>query len=142
MSESIVIREESVSEELSSPPVELPARVNRRWSKNLTRRSTRKRPGSHQDHSSRFRVLSFNVLAQYLCLEGSYPRQDKRWLDPALRFPSLREEISRYSADIIALQEVDEPDWILPYISHPLNPKVQYESKYLRRTGRPFRRLT
>lgn len=55
----------------------------------------------------RFRVETFNVLAQYLCKGDFFPYSTKaarRWKN---RFPRIQHTMRQLAADVICMQEVD-----------------------------------
>jgi protein angel len=54
-----------------------------------------------------FSVASYNVLATAYIQRAQYPRTPALVLDPTWRIPALVQQISRFGADIICLQEVE-----------------------------------
>lgn len=70
------------------------------------------------DSSHRFRILSWNMLAQTLVRRKLFPGSDcLKWKD---RQEGLAAELKAYPADIICLQEVDRMDVILPQLEPSL----------------------
>jgi endonuclease/exonuclease/phosphatase family metal-dependent hydrolase len=53
--------------------------------------------------------VSYNVLADSYIRPDRYPYTPAKWLTPGLRHPALIEEIALMDADIVALQEVEQP---------------------------------
>ncbi len=63
-------------------------------------------PGPSGESSRTFRVLSFNVLAQSLARSEMHSHISKGVLRKDKRLPLVAQEVLRYDADIILLQEV------------------------------------
>ncbi|TMW67454.1 hypothetical protein Poli38472_011074 [Pythium oligandrum] len=79
-----------------------------------------------------FRVLSFNVLADYIALRDTIPDAEEPWkYDWAHRCRGLLREIRTWRADIICLQEVDHyEDFFEPELK-----KAGYKGVFKKRTG-------
>ncbi|MBI3723384.1 endonuclease/exonuclease/phosphatase family protein [bacterium] len=56
-----------------------------------------------------FSLASYNVLAQSYVRASYYPHSPAPFLDPAWRLPALVTHVERLEADLLCLQEVEEP---------------------------------
>lgn len=79
-----------------------------------------------------FTVATYNVLASAYVQRVRYPQAPALVLDSRWRVPALVEYISKLTADIVCLQEV-EPE-ILGPLRERLGPR-NYAERYARRTG-------
>lgn len=94
--------------------------ITRRWLDLVERKeiSSENSSSSTASDSGRLRILSWNMLAQTLVRRKLFPGSDcLKWKD---RQEGLAAELKAYPADVIALQEVDRMDVILPQLEPSL----------------------
>lgn len=60
-----------------------------------------------------FRLLTCNVLADSYIRREWYPHTPDEWLTSALRHPALAAQLAQSGADILCLQEIEEPVFAL-----------------------------
>ncbi|CAM9255538.1 unnamed protein product [Ascophyllum nodosum] len=94
----------------------------------------------HSDDSSEgtdsFRVMSFNILAQALATSKMFTYVPKGKLKKHVRWPRVRDEVCRYGADIICLQECDAFNAILTALRKSGESQgSRFEGIYKRRSG-------
>ena len=76
------------------------------------------RPAAGLALGEQFRVSTFNVLAQSLARSDMHSHVEKGLLKAKTRLPQVCEEVLRYDADVINLQEVDMLDYLEPLMKN------------------------
>jgi mRNA deadenylase 3'-5' endonuclease subunit Ccr4 len=81
--------------------------------------------------SPRFKIISYNVLAQVYCLPYRFPYCEPYYLKWRVRRLNFMKEILSYDADVVCLQEIDsyEEFW------QPQMSDAGYDSIYKKRSG-------
>ena len=83
----------------------------RRWS-SLPKSTLDAAASGREEQSPRFTLMSYNLLAASLVVPAYFPRHSERLLSWEYRRRNLLAEILHYASDIIALQEVDDFEWM------------------------------
>uniref|UniRef100_S4RLU3 Angel homolog 2 (Drosophila) n=1 Tax=Petromyzon marinus TaxID=7757 RepID=S4RLU3_PETMA len=82
-----------------------------------------------------FSVMTYNILSQTLLEDNAYLYRhcNRSVLEWAYRFPNLIQEIERFNADVLCLQEVQKDHYIDQLKPHLI--KLGYSCHYKMRTG-------
>ena len=84
----------------------------RRWSSVLMASSPDAAASGQEEPPPRFTLMSYNLLADCLVVPAYFPRHSERMLSWEYRRRNLLAEILHFASDIIALQELDDFEWM------------------------------